>query len=168
MASTLVALGLGANLGDCEATLRWALEELAGTVEGLRAGDLYRSAPEGGLPGPAYWNTAAVGTARLDPEALLACAKALELAAGRRPGPRDAPRPLDIDLLLYGEVVRATPELTLPHPRLRRRAFVLAPLADVSPGLAVPPDGTTVAELLARVDREGLERVGWSTLKPAP
>ncbi len=157
----LVAIGLGANLGPAEETLSWAISQLAAVLSEARLGGLYRSPPEGGAAGPDYLNTALVGLTRASPEQLLALGKALEAEAGRERGPRGAPRPLDVDLLFYGEVVRDDPELTLPHPRLRRRAFVLAPLADVAPDLALPPDGATVAEVLAAADRTGLERVGW-------
>ena len=104
-----------------------------------------------------------MGRSRLPADELLAVAKALERAAGRRSGPRHAPRPLDVDLLLYGALVSDRPELTLPHPGLRERRFVLAPLAEIAPDLAVPPDGATVAELLARVDQEDwIERLTWT------
>jgi 2-amino-4-hydroxy-6-hydroxymethyldihydropteridine diphosphokinase len=101
----------------------------------------------------------------MEPDAILALAKALELAAGRRRGVRLGPRPLDVDLLLWGDRIATAPELTLPHPHLRERRFVLAPLADIAPGLPVPPDGATVAELLARLgpDTGGdLERLDWT------
>jgi 2-amino-4-hydroxy-6-hydroxymethyldihydropteridine diphosphokinase len=163
-----VALGLGANLGTTEATLAWAVGALAAALGELEVGDLYRSAPESGGPGPDFWNTAVVGRTDLPAAEVLAIAKALERLAGRRPAPRGAPRPLDIDLLIRGEDTYEGPELTVPHPALRRRAFVLAPLADVAPGLAVPPDGATVAELLACLDPRGLVRVGWSAGAPPP
>ena len=103
-----------------------------------------------------------MGRPRLPPDELLAVAKALELAAGRRRGPRHASRPLDVDLLLYGQLHCDRPELTLPHPGLRSRRFVLAPLAAIAPDLPVPPDGVTVAELLAAVGQEDeIERVAW-------
>jgi 7,8-dihydro-6-hydroxymethylpterin-pyrophosphokinase len=87
-------------------------------------------------------------------------AKALELAAGRRRGVRFGPRPLDVDLLLYGDLQWDVPELTLPHPRLRERRFMLEPLAEIAPGLRVPPDGRTVAELLAALASEPpIERI---------
>jgi 2-amino-4-hydroxy-6-hydroxymethyldihydropteridine diphosphokinase len=89
--------------------------------------------------------------ASLEPGELLALAKALELAAGRRRGARFGPRPLDIDLLLYGDLQISTPELTLPHPRLRERRFVLEPLAEIAPDLRIPPDGARVRDLLARL-----------------
>lgn len=103
------------------------------------------------FPQPDFLNTAALGHTALPPDAVLAVAKALELAAGRRPpvsGLRFGPRPLDIDLLIYGDLQSAAPELTLPHPRLRERRFMLEPLAALAPDLRLPPDGRTVRELL--------------------
>lgn len=98
------------------------------------------------------------------PHDLLAFLKDLERAAGRDPAaPRWGPRPLDLDVLLWGGHEISTPELTVPHPRLRERRFVLAPLADVAPDLPVPPDGTSVAEWLARLEDDPLAvtRVSW-------
>lgn len=124
---------------------------------------LYRSTPLSPLPQPDFLNTAALAHTTLPPEAVLALAKALERAAGRRRGVRFGPRPLDVDLLTYGSHRSDAPELTLPHPRLRERRFVLEPLAEIAPDLAVPPDGTTVRELLARLEGQpGVERIGWS------
>lgn len=125
---------------------------------------LFRSRPLSPVPQPPYLNTAACGRTALPPDAVLAIAKALERRAGRRPGPRSGPRPLDIDLLLYGERTAEGPELTLPHPRLGDRRFVLAPLAAVAPDLRVPPSGIRVAELLARVGQVGeVEEIGWTS-----
>jgi 7,8-dihydro-6-hydroxymethylpterin-pyrophosphokinase len=94
---------------------------------------------------------------------VLALGKALELAAGRRRGVRFGPRPLDVDLLLYGDRRSDAPEMTLPHPRLRERRFVLAPLAEIAPDLRLPPDGARVAELLTRLDDDpaGVQRIDW-------
>lgn len=119
----------------------------------LRAASLYRTAPVSPVPQPDFLNTAVLARTTLAPADLLAVAKAMELAAGRRPGVRLGPRPLDVDLLLYGDLQTSTPELTLPHPRLRERRFVLEPLAEIAPDLRVPPDGATVRELLARLPR---------------
>jgi len=117
------------------------------------------------VPQPAYWNTAALAHTDMEPDAILALAMALERAAGRRRGVRLGPRTLDVDLLLYGDRVSPMPELTIPHPRLARRRFVLAPLADIAPCLPVPPGGETVAELLARLGPAApgeIERLAWS------
>jgi 2-amino-4-hydroxy-6-hydroxymethyldihydropteridine diphosphokinase len=154
-----VALALGGNLGPVAETLRRALHHLEAALGPLRVAPLYRTAALTPTPQPDYLNTAALGSTTLPPDAVLAVAKAIERAAGRRAGPRFGPRPLDIDLLLWGDLVVARPELTLPHPRLRDRRFVLEPLAALAPGLAVPPEGTTVGELLAGVMGQQVERV---------
>ncbi len=105
----------------------------------------------------------------LEPGELLALAKALELAAGRRRGERFGPRPLDVDLLLYGDRQSSAPELTLPHPRLRERRFVLEPLAEIAPELQIPPDNSTARALLARLPREPLvHKVGPLSYRKSP
>lgn len=129
-------------------------------LEAPRAASLYRSAAVADHPQPPYLNSALVGTTRLSPQWLLALGKRLEWLAGRRPGPRWSPRPLDIDLLVYGDRVSTSPELTLPHGRLLSRRFVLAPLAEIAPDLAVPPTGVTVGALLAGLgDGSRVERL---------
>jgi 7,8-dihydro-6-hydroxymethylpterin-pyrophosphokinase len=103
----------------------------------------------------------------LDPWQLLGLAKALELKAGRRRGARFGPRPLDIDLLLFDNMQISGGELEIPHPRLRQRRFFLAPLAQIAPDMVVPPDGETVAGLLAALGEEPrVEEIGWRR-KPA-
>jgi 2-amino-4-hydroxy-6-hydroxymethyldihydropteridine diphosphokinase len=155
-----------------EATLARAVRELAAALGPVAAAPLYRSLPRSPrftLVQPLFLNTAVLAATDWEPEALLGLAKALERAAGRARGPRHGPRPLDVDLLLYGDRVSAAPELTLPHPGLALRRFVLAPLADLAPGLRVPPAGETVAALLARVGQEDeVERIDWSGPPPAP
>lgn len=155
----LVALALGGNLGPVAQTIRQALHHLEAALGPLQVAPLYRTAAVSPTPQPDYLNTAALGRTTLPPDAVLALAKALELAAGRRSGPRFGPRPLDVDLLLWGDLVLHGPELTLPHPRLRGRRFVLEPLAALAPGLPVPPDGKTVRELLEGVREQRVERV---------
>jgi 2-amino-4-hydroxy-6-hydroxymethyldihydropteridine diphosphokinase len=125
---------------------------------------LYRTAPVSPVPQPDFLNTAALAHTALPPEELLAVGKALEHEAGRRPGARFGPRPLDVDILLYGGLVLDRPELTLPHPRMRERRFVLVPLAEIAPDLPVPPDGARVADLLERLgEGEVVERVEWES-----
>jgi 2-amino-4-hydroxy-6-hydroxymethyldihydropteridine diphosphokinase len=153
----LVALALGGNLGPVVQTLRQAFRHLEAALGPLQIAPLYRTAAVSTTPQPDYLNTAVLGRTTLPPDAVLAVAKALERAAGRRAGPRFGPRPLDIDLLLWGDLVVLHPELTLPHPRLRDRRFMLEPLAALAPHLPVPPDGTTVRELLAAVAVQRVE-----------
>lgn len=130
-------IGLGANLGDARAALAGAVQamgRLAGT-QVLRVSSLYRSAPVDAT-GPDYLNAVAELRTTLAPQALLQALQALELAAGRERPYRNAPRTLDLDVLLYGSQSIATPTLTVPHPRLWERAFVLLPLAELRPGWA--------------------------------
>jgi 2-amino-4-hydroxy-6-hydroxymethyldihydropteridine diphosphokinase len=164
---SLIAIGLGSNLGARESRLAEAIRSLVMVISQIRVGRLYESAPLGGDEQPRYLNSALVGRTHLPAEPLLAVLKFLERRAGRVHGPRWGPRTLDLDLLLYGTELAARPELSLPHPGLRTRAFVLAPLADIAPSLAIPPDGATVAALLARLGSEDLERRDWSEALPA-
>jgi 2-amino-4-hydroxy-6-hydroxymethyldihydropteridine diphosphokinase len=141
-------------VGTVERQLDQALSQLRTFFADLRVASLYRTAAVSPVPQPDYLNTAAVGYLRdtdLEPESVLAVCKALERQAGRRRNVRFGPRPLDVDIVLWGDRVSDRPELTLPHPRLRERRFVLEPLAEIAPDLRVPPDGVTVAELLARL-----------------
>jgi 2-amino-4-hydroxy-6-hydroxymethyldihydropteridine diphosphokinase len=137
-----IFVGLGANLGDAEAALESALHALAAlpTTHVVARSSLYVTAPiDAG--GPDYLNAVAELRSALEPAALLAALQAMENAHGRtRPYP-NAPRPLDLDLLLYGERVFDTPSLTLPHPRAHLRAFVLEPLAEIDAGLRLPGRG---------------------------
>lgn len=128
-------VGLGANLGDAEAAVRGALRSLSGIQDTCVTGAsrLYRSAPVDAA-GPDFINAVAALQTRLSAPALLAALRALEQAAGRERPYRNAPRTLDLDLLLYGEGRIDGPGLTVPHPRLAGRAFVLWPLAELAPG----------------------------------
>lgn len=141
-------IGLGANLGDAAAQVEAALAALAaepGCTLVARSA-VYRSAPlDAG--GPDYANAVAALDTGLAPHALLARLQAIEQRFGReRPYP-NAPRTLDLDLLLHADAVLDTAALTLPHPRLHQRAFVLRPLAEIAPGLAIPGHGTVEALL---------------------
>lgn len=152
-----------------EATLAAALRELARRLGPLEVASLYRTAAVSPLPQPPYLNTAAIGHTPLPPDAVLALAKELERAAGRTRTERFAPRPLDIDLLLFGDLVLRTPELTLPHPRLHRRRFVLAPLADLIPERRLPADRLTLAQRLAALPPgPAVELAGWSAGEGVP
>lgn len=127
-------VALGANLGDARASVRQALTDLHRLPETrvLARSRLYRSAPHE-AQGPDFINAVAKLETRLSAPELLAQLQALELAAGRERPYRNAPRTLDLDLLLYGDARIDSPRLVLPHPRMHERAFVLRPLADVAP-----------------------------------
>jgi len=128
-----------------------ARRRLAARFGPLVASGLYRSEPVSTIPQPDFWNAVVRGSTTELPEALLAFAQSVERDLGRAARPRNAPREIDIDLLFVGGLRRRTDALELPHPRLRERRFVLAPLAELGPELELPPDGTTVGALLARL-----------------
>ncbi|HPA52224.1 MAG TPA: 2-amino-4-hydroxy-6-hydroxymethyldihydropteridine diphosphokinase [Thermoanaerobaculia bacterium] len=155
-------MGLGGNVGSPRLAFEAALAGLSSSVHGLVLSPVYRTAPVGGPPQPDFLNAVAVGRTRLEPVALLATLLRLEAEAGRRRSPlRDGPRPLDLDLLLYGDLVLELPGLVLPHPRMASRRFVLAPLADLRPGLVVPGTGATVSDLLAAAPPARVQRVAY-------
>ncbi|HSB62547.1 MAG TPA: 2-amino-4-hydroxy-6-hydroxymethyldihydropteridine diphosphokinase [Thermoanaerobaculia bacterium] len=155
-----VAIGMGANVGDPRRAFRNALRSLSPFLRNPKSSPVYRTSPVGGPPQPDFLNAVIVGTTSLSALALLTLLRESEISAGRKPGrPRNAPRPLDLDLLLYGDEQIATRRLTVPHPRMKSRLFVLVPLADVAPRRVVPGTGKTVARLLAEVRRRSTESV---------
>jgi 2-amino-4-hydroxy-6-hydroxymethyldihydropteridine diphosphokinase len=154
-------LGLGSNVGDSAAHLRAAIELLSGRgVEVETVSSAYVTEPVGEiLDQPDFLNAAIRIRTELEPEALLDLCKAVEAERGRSfEAPRHSPRPLDVDLLLLGDLELKTERLTLPHPEVTSRRFVLAPLLELDPELTLP-DGTRLADALAalpsgqRVDR---------------
>lgn len=145
-----VALALGGNLGDRAATLREAVRRLvAGGVTVDAVSSLYETPPWGYADQPPFLNGAVRGRTALSPLGLLALAKQVERDLGRQPTFRNGPRPVDIDIALYGDRVIDEPELQVPHPHLAERAFVLVPLAEVAGAWVHPPSGATIAELRA-------------------
>lgn len=155
-----VAIGMGANVGNPRRAFRCAAQTLFPLLRNPKMSPIYRTSPVGGPPQPNFLNAVIVGTTLLPANALLTLLRKSEISAGRKPGgPRNAPRPLDLDLLLYGAERIATRRLTVPHPRMANRLFVLVPLADVAPRRAVPGTGKTVARLLAEARRRSAERV---------
>ncbi len=153
-------IGLGANLGDAAANLRSAEAALARlpTTRIAARSSLWRTAPIDSF-GPDYLNAVLRLETGLTAPALLEALQRIELQHGRERSYRNAPRTLDLDLLLYGQQSMDSARLTLPHPRLHERAFVLAPLAEIAPALEIPGHGR-IAELLAGLGAQRVERVG--------
>jgi 2-amino-4-hydroxy-6-hydroxymethyldihydropteridine diphosphokinase len=145
-----VAVALGSNLGDRRAHLDHAVAALQHLLANLTVSLYYDTVPVGVLgPQPVYLNAAAVGETPLPARSLLDALMAIEGTRGRvRPHP-NAPRTLDLDLILFGQNVIDEPGLVVPHPRFRERKFVLEPLAQIAPELRDPVSGKTVGELLA-------------------
>lgn len=159
--SELAFIGLGSNLADPRVQVRRALDELAALPDSrlASASSLYRSPPMGPRNQPDYINAVARLDTGLEPEALLDALQAIEAAHRRvRSGERWGPRTLDLDLLLYGERRIDSPRLSVPHPGLPERSFVLYPLAEIAPELMIPGLGA-LATLLADCGRDGLQRL---------
>ena len=150
-----IAVALGSNLGDRAAHLAFAARHLRDVLDDVIVSPYVESEPEGGADQPPYLNAAAVGRSAAAPVALLRRFLAIEHEAGRRRPFPQAPRTLDLDLILAGEIVLLRPDLEVPHPRFRRRRFVLEPLAAIAPDLVDPVSGRTVGELLADLDAIG-------------
>ena len=143
------AIALGSNLGDRLETMRTAASRIATLGSGLQKSPVYETVPIG-PPQPDFLNAVVLLQTNLGPEALLRELLAIEQQLGRVRRQRWGPRVIDLDLLVYGDRELQTPELTLPHPELPHRAFVLSPWADIAPELEVPRLGT-VRSLLRRL-----------------
>ena len=151
-------VALGSNLGDPAGTVDEAIEALAGLSGSILAAfsSLYRTAPVGLKHQPDFINAVVALDTRLSPGELLDALFALEEKFGRRRTVKNAPRTLDLDLLLHGDTVTGTPDLTLPHPRMHERAFVLAPLLEIAPGAIIPGRGAA-ADLLDACRNQRIE-----------
>ncbi|MEO8836490.1 MAG: 2-amino-4-hydroxy-6-hydroxymethyldihydropteridine diphosphokinase [Caldimonas sp.] len=152
-------VGLGSNLGDRAAAIDRAFTELAALPDTalIARSSIYESAPLD-APGGAYLNAVAHVRTALAPLELLAALQAIESRHGRVRSSRNAPRPLDLDLLLHGATAMRTPALTLPHPRLHERAFVLLPMTELSPSLTIPGHGP-LQKLRARVAGQAVAKL---------
>lgn len=156
-----VAIAMGANLGDPLAQLRAACRILAGELEGFQISPPFRSTPMYRDDQPDFMNAVALGRTRLDPRSLIARLSAIERGLGRRPGPRNGPRALDLDLLKYGSLIyrftppnAVVPAIQIPHPRLKERRFVLEPWLILDPRAQVPG----VGRLADRMSDPGVAR----------
>jgi 2-amino-4-hydroxy-6-hydroxymethyldihydropteridine diphosphokinase len=153
-----VALGLGSNLGDRLTSLRrgWAAVCALAGVRPLDRSGIWETAYVGpGGPQPPYLNACARIATSLEPRELLAALQRIERDCGRPPATHLQPRPLDLDILLFGDRLVREPDLVIPHPRLRDRAFVLEPLAELDPELILPDSGLTVGAVRAIIRAAG-------------
>jgi len=153
-------VGIGANLGDPVAQVEWATAELAKLVDTrvVRTSSLYRTAPIGHTDQPDFVNAVVLVDTTLSPRALLDALLDIEQTAGRERTFQNAPRLLDLDVLLYGDQVIDSPGLAVPHPRMHERAFVLAPLVEIAPDATIPGHGRA-ADLLKRVNHQEVRRI---------
>jgi 2-amino-4-hydroxy-6-hydroxymethyldihydropteridine diphosphokinase len=158
-----VYLGLGSNMGNREQNLDRALGLLSERLRIGKVSSIYETEPVDNIEQPRFLNLVCQVDTGLRPEALLALAKGIELKMGRQPGKPNSPRPIDIDILFYGNQVIKTKELVIPHPRLTERAFVLIPLAEIAPKLVHPVNGKTVRKLLKAItEKQGIFKWGVS------
>jgi GTP cyclohydrolase IV len=158
-ATHTVYLSLGANIGDRRGNLATALQRLREVMEIEIVSSVYETEPVGYTDQPRFLNLVCCAKTWLDAENLLAYAKEIETAIGRKPSFRNGPRPIDIDIIFYDNLHIEQDQLTIPHPRMRERAFVLVPLAEIAPEAIDPVSRKAVWQLLAEISQEGVTRL---------
>lgn len=151
-----VYLGLGSNLGDRKGYLEGAVGAMAPAIRVLRRSPIYETAPWGYRDQEDFLNMVVDAETELGPKQLLILLKGIEVQLGRKPRFRNGPREIDIDILLYDDLVLDELVLHIPHPRLHERAFILVPLADLAPEIVIPKTGRTVSECLEELDKTGV------------
>ena len=162
---TKVYLGLGSNLGDREANLAQALKLMPTEVTIGEVSSIYESEPVGYRDQPWFLNIVSCGYTELNPLRLLDYVKHMEEQLGRMLSFRNAPRPIDIDILFYGDETVETDLLTIPHPRIAERAFVLAPMVELEPDFLHPSKRQTMAQMLSIVpEPKRFRKRNWSPL----
>ena len=154
-----IYLALGSNLGDRRGYLSAALQQLREIMDIASVSSLYETEPVGYLAQPKFLNMVCSGKTELSVQELLQAVKAIETTLGRQSTFRNGPRPIDIDIIFYDELQVDAEDLTIPHPRMAERAFVLAPLAEIAPDLIDPVSKQSVEELLAAIPQDGVQKI---------
>ena len=156
--SVTAYLSLGSNLGDRRENLDKALDYLSQRTRLVKVSSVYDTEAVGNAEQPRFLNLVCQIATRLAPAELLMLAKGIERKLGRQPGKVNAPRPIDVDILFYGNEVVNSPELAIPHSRLTERAFVLVPLAEIAPTLVHPVNRKNIKQLLGEL-KKGVQGV---------
>jgi 2-amino-4-hydroxy-6-hydroxymethyldihydropteridine diphosphokinase len=158
-----VYLGLGSNVGDRRGNLDRALDFLSQRLKMEKVSSIYDTGPLGNPDQSRFLNLVCQVSTSLEPAALLALAKGIESKLGRLPHTSNAPRPIDIDILFYGDQVIESKELIIPHPRLTERAFVLIPMVEIAPDLVHPVNSKTINELIRELQRGVQDVFKWES-----
>ena len=156
-----VYLGLGSNLGDRKANLEKALQLLGERLYIEQVSSLYETEPVGHAEQPMFFNAVCRAETELGPLQLLSLIQGIEATLGRVPSFTNGPRSIDVDILFYDDLSIKTTDLTIPHPRIEERAFVLIPLLEIAPRLVHPLSGESIKDLATAVQgQEGIEKIG--------
>lgn len=154
-----IFIALGSNLGDRLSNLQDAIQRMPPVVRPLECSPIYETPPWGFMDQPLFLNQVIRASTVLNPFDLLAYLKQIEIQLGRQTTFRNGPRLIDLDIMFYDDLILETETLTVPHPRLAERGFVLVPLKDLAPHLRHPITGLTVLEMLSEVDTSGILKV---------